>query len=145
MWPCPLISNTLRPKLHQVNKIMRKQLFVFVVLGALLAGALLYLQIRPEEASEKSTVKLYWFIPDGMRAEPDLFNIYRWAEEGKLPNIKKMMARGSYGYSKPVFPSHTPVNFATLLTGTYPRTHGIADGPMHVEGHALDKVSVGGF
>lgn len=89
--------------------------------------------------------KLYWFIPDGMRADPDLFNIYKWAEEGKLPNIKRMMDQGSYGYSTPVFPSHTPVNFATLLTGQLPKKHMIADGPMHVEGKPLNRIAVGGF
>ncbi|MFN8321328.1 MAG: alkaline phosphatase family protein [Chitinophagales bacterium] len=98
---------------------------------------------KPEAA--KPTKKLYWFIPDGMRAEPDLFNIYKWANEGKLPNIKKMMERGSYGYSKPAFPTHTPVNYATLLTGTWPKTNGVGDGPMHEEGFELNKVSVGGF
>ena len=94
---------------------------------------------------KKMNIKLYWFIPDGMRAEPGLFNIYQWAEEGKLPHIKKMMENGAYGFSIPVFPSHTPVNFATLLTGTYPNKHGIADGPMHTEGNPLSIVSVGGF
>jgi len=89
--------------------------------------------------------KLYWFIPDGMRAEPDLFNIFKWAQEGKLPNIKKMMEAGAYGYSIPAFPSHTPVNFATLLTGSYPKVHGVADGPMHIEGFPLDKPSLSGF
>jgi predicted AlkP superfamily phosphohydrolase/phosphomutase len=89
--------------------------------------------------------KLYWFIPDGMRADPDLFNIYKWAEEGKLPNIKRMMDQGSYGYSTPVFPSHTPVNFATLFTGQLPKKHMIADGPMHVEGKPLNRIAVGGF
>ncbi len=90
-------------------------------------------------------LKIYWFIPDGMRAEPDLFNIYQWAEEGELPNIKKMMDQGSYGYSIPVFPSHTPVNFATLLTGTYPKTNGVADGPMHIENRSLSSVAISGF
>ena len=89
--------------------------------------------------------RLYWFIPDGMRADPDLFNIYKWAEEGKLPNIKRMMDQGSYGYSTPVFPSHTPVNFATLFTGQLPKKHMIADGPMHVEGKPLNRIAVGGF
>jgi predicted AlkP superfamily phosphohydrolase/phosphomutase len=90
-------------------------------------------------------LKIYWFIPDGMRAEPELFNVYQWAEEGELPNIKKMMEQGSYGYSIPVFPSHTPVNFATLLTGTYPKTNGVADGPMHVENRSLGSVAISGF
>ena len=89
--------------------------------------------------------KVDWFIPDGMRADPQIFNIYQWAQEGKLPNIKKMMDEGAYGYSIPTFPSHTPVNFATLLTGTYPYTHGVADGPMRIEGYPLEKPSVAGF
>jgi len=97
------------------------------------------------EGEVKQATKLYWFIPDGMRAEPELFDIYKWAEEGRLPNIKKMMDSGVYGFSKPMFPTHTPVNFATLLTGTTPKVHGVADGPMHIEGHTLNKVSVGGF
>jgi hypothetical protein len=55
------------------------------------------------------------------------------------------MENGSYGYCIPVFPSHTPVNFATLFTGAYPKTHGVADGPMHIEGRPLDRVAIGGF
>lgn len=89
--------------------------------------------------------KLYWFIPDGMRAEPELFNIYQWAAEGKLPNIRRMMERGSYGFAKPVFPSHTPANFASLFTGSYPEVHGVNDGPMHTEGNPLGQVSITGF
>lgn len=91
------------------------------------------------------TLKLYWFIPDGLRADPSLFTIFQWAEEGLMPNLKKMMDSGSYGYSIPVFPGHTPTNFATLLTGSTPRVHGIADGPMHIEGYPLKMVSKGGF
>ena len=89
--------------------------------------------------------KLYWFIPDGTRADPKLFTVFQWAKEGKLPHIKKMMEEGVYGYSLPDFPSHTPTNFASLFTGTSPRLHGIADGPMHTEGHLLNRPSVAGF
>ncbi len=89
--------------------------------------------------------KVFWFIPDGMRAEPDLFNIYQWAAEGRLPNIRKMMQRGTYGYCKPAFPGHTPANFATLLTGAYPEVHGVNDGPMHTEGYPLSQIAVPGF
>lgn len=92
-----------------------------------------------------NSVKMYWFIPDGMRADPELINIFEWADKGELPNIKKMMDKGSFGYSIPTFPSHTPTNFATLLTGVYPDKHGVADGPMHIEGRPLNSVAVGGF
>lgn len=97
------------------------------------------------QISSSKPTKLHWFIPDGVRADPDLFKVFQWAKEGKLPNIKRMMELGSYGYSTPVFPSHTPTNFAALLTGTYPVTNGIADGPMRIEGKPLLKPSVAGF
>jgi hypothetical protein len=90
-------------------------------------------------------VKLYWFIPDGLRAEPDLFTIYKWAQEGKLPNIKKLMEKGSYGYSIPVFPGHTPANFASLFTGTLPKDNGVPDGPIRSFGYPLKIISRSGF
>lgn len=114
------------------------------------AGVTLYLLPNRDRAgrvpvSGQRPLKLYWFIPDGLRADHDLFDLFRWAEAGELPNLKKLMDRGTYGYSQPVFPGHTPTNFATLLTGCTPKVHGIADGPMHVEGYPLQMVSKGGF
>jgi predicted AlkP superfamily phosphohydrolase/phosphomutase len=101
-------------------------------------------QVVNQQSDSKPT-KVYWFIPDGMRTESELFKLYEWANEGKLPNIKKLMDSGSYGYAIPTFPSHTPANFATILTGTYPKTNGVADGPMHIEGYPLQAPSVAGF
>ena len=95
--------------------------------------------------SGPSPTKLSWFIPDGFRADPELFNIFKWAQEGKLPNIKRMMEMGSYGYSIPVFPSHTPANFAALVTGMYPKSNGVPDGPMRLEGQSLQNPAIGGF
>ncbi len=116
--------------------------FGLVILILLLVG---WFGFQTYQNNVKNNLKLYWFIPDGTRAEPGLFNIYKWANEGKLPNIKKLMTMGSYGFSKPTFPSHTPVNFATLLTGSLPEVHGIDDGPMHTIGQPLDKITVPGF
>ena len=90
-------------------------------------------------------IKLHWFIPDGLRADPNVFKIYEWAQQGKLPNLRKMMEMGSYGYSIPVFPSHTPVNYASLFTGTSPLRNGVADGPIHEWGHPLASASTSGF
>jgi predicted AlkP superfamily phosphohydrolase/phosphomutase len=97
------------------------------------------------EADARPVTRLHWFIPDGMRADPELFDIYRWAKEGKLPNLRRLMERGAYGFSIPTFPSHTPTNFATLLTGAYPERHGIADGPMRIQERPLARPAVGGF
>lgn len=96
-------------------------------------------------AGPARAAKLYWFVPDGLRADPQVLDLFGWARAGKLPNIKRMMDEGSWGYSIPAFPSHTPVNFATLMTGAWPEKHGVADGPMRVEGFALEKPSVAGF
>ena len=93
----------------------------------------------------KSKIKLYWFIPDGLRAEDEIFKIFEWANSDELPNIHQMMLKGSYGYSRPVFPSHTPTNFATLMTGEYPDVHGVADGAMRHLGFPLSTVFKGGF
>src|SRR3989338_7199281 len=119
-----------------------KNIIILIIALVLVWGGYYYFTniLNPQKPE-----KVYWFIPDGTRAEPDTFTIYKWAEEGKLPNIKKMMDKGSYGYSIPDFPGHTPANFASLLTGSHPIVHGVADGPMHIEGYPLDKPSVAGF
>ena len=51
--------------------------------------------IIPDYAQQKPT-KLYWFIPDGVRAEPDLFKLFEWAKQGYLPHIKYMIEQVLY-------------------------------------------------
>lgn len=116
-----------------------------LVATLVLASLVLPAQAQESDRPAGKQKKLYWFIPDGMRADPDVFDVYQWAREGELPNIKWMMDHGSYGYSIPTFPSHTPTNFATLFTGAYPLRHGVSDGPMHTAGNPLSNVSIGGF
>lgn len=113
------------------------------LLFAALGGAAIYKRLA--KSSSDAELKLYWFIPDGLRAEPDTFQIYQWAKDGTLPNLKRMMENGSYGYSIPTFPGHTPINFATLLTGATPAIHGVADGPIHLQGFPLRMASISGF
>ncbi len=123
-----------------------KRTYIGLAVFAVLVGAAVVLFPKSNVATGDGPItKVYWFIPDGTRADPDIFTIYKWAEEGRLPNLKRLMQIGSYGYSIPDFPSHTPTNFASLLTGTHPKTHGIADGPMHVEGAPLQTPSAAGF
>jgi predicted AlkP superfamily phosphohydrolase/phosphomutase len=121
---------------------------ILVLIGLLVLGTIIVVGGKDKIYNTQTSpndLKLYWFIPDGMRAEPELFTVYKWAEEGKLPNIKKLMEMGSYGYSFPNFPSHTPTNFAALLTGSYPEINGVDDGPMRAIGKPLDAVAVPGF
>lgn len=121
-------------------------LISFILLSAALLFGLRTLTQRSSlSKNTQDKFKLYWFIPDGFRAEPDVFKLFEWARSGELPNFKRLMEMGSYTYSIPVFPGHTPTNFATLLTGFYPETHGINDGPMRIPGYSLKRVVKGGF
>lgn len=122
-------------------KVIRYFFIVAIIASAAFYGWQAFDRQRPHDKG----LKLYWFIPDGVRAEPDLFTIYTWAQAGELPNIKKMMDNGAYGYSIPDYPSHTPVNFASLMTGSHPNVHGVADGTMHIEGYPLSISPIGGF
>lgn len=118
-------------------KALRKVFILLIIAGTVF-------MVINKGQTQKKDLKLYWFIPDGLRND-QIFDMYKWAQEGKLPNLKKMMDNGAYGYSIPDFPSHTPTNFATLLTGDHPDTHGISDGSMHVEGYPLNIVPISGF
>ncbi|MBP3584407.1 MAG: alkaline phosphatase family protein, partial [Peptococcaceae bacterium] len=54
----------------------------------------------------------------------------RLVDEGKLPNVKKLMDLGSCREDLMMLganPTITPPMWATLATGTYPMTHGIVD------------------
>ncbi len=134
----------MRSENQQINISAFKFIFALTIfIGILSANHMGLFSTKTE--IKKSNKKVYWLIPDGFRADRDQFNIYKWAEQGLLPNIRTLMARGSYGYSWPVFPGHTPTNFATLLTGTYPKTHGVSDGPMRALGYPVKMVVKGGF
>lgn len=104
-----------------------------------------WLAFYSKNGAHQDKIKLYWLTADGLRADNDLFNMYKWAQEGKLPNIKKLMDRGTYGYSSPYFPSLTSNNIASLHTGTTPKVHGIIEGAMRLEGHPLEQAVLNGF
>lgn len=133
-----------------LNPKFRNTSVALLALIALLifAFSALYLNSRlpgSQISSAHKGMKLYWFVPDGLRADPETFRIFDWAREGKLPNLKRMMDQGAYGYSVPVFPSHTPVNFASLFTGLSPIGHGVADGPIRQWGYPVSMISMSGF
>ena len=70
--------------------------------------------------------------------------VYRWAQEGKLPALKKLMDRGVYcEHALVPFPTITPPNWTTIATGAWPGTHGITDFEMHTPGTPLDETHQG--
>lgn len=128
---------------------MRKRTTLVVAALVLASGAMIAWNRqetrRAAAAPTARKLKLFWFIPDGLRAEPVTMKVFEWARAGELPNIRALMSRGAWGYSIPVFPGHTPTNTATLVTGATPRVHGVSDGAMRTEGYPLKMVSKNGF
>jgi len=51
----------------------------------------------------------------------------QWMDEGKLPNLSKLAAEGSFSPLQPTIPSQTPVSWSTFATGLDPGRHGIID------------------
>ncbi|MDX9731608.1 MAG: alkaline phosphatase family protein [Bdellovibrionales bacterium] len=133
----------------------RKRTYAAVLSLLLIGSGVYYSQYAHAESNwfrfasskkaQKNQVKLYWLTADGLRADADLFNMYKWAQEGKLPNIKRLMERGAYGYSTPEFPTLTSNNIATLHTGATSKVHGIVEGAIRLEGHPLGQAAINGF
>lgn len=65
---------------------------------------------------------IVWMVWDGAAG----WATRRMLEEGKLPNLCKIMKNGSMADAIPPSPNcQTPPSLATLFTGTWPRNHGI--------------------
>lgn len=58
-------------------------------------------------------------------ATPEL--VERWVEEGKLPNLKRIMEKGVYGKLRSVYPPISPAAWTTFATGYNPGKHGTYD------------------
>ena len=64
--------------------------------------------------------------------------IKEWADEGRLPTLRGLMARGTSAPARSILPGVTPINWASIATGAYPHTHGIVDFDVHLPGEPLD-------
>src|SRR5688500_20379872 len=51
----------------------------------------------------------------------------RWMDEGKLPNLAKLRANGTFRPLLPTTPAQTPVSWSTFSTGIDPGRTGIFD------------------
>ncbi|HEX6862577.1 MAG TPA: alkaline phosphatase family protein, partial [Thermoanaerobaculia bacterium] len=51
----------------------------------------------------------------------------QWMDEGKLPNLAKLRAEGTFAPLRSTIPSQTPVSWSTFSTGLSPGRHGIFD------------------
>ena len=51
----------------------------------------------------------------------------QWMDEGKLPNLAKLRAEGTFSPLRSTIPSQTPVSWSTFSTGLQPGRHSIFD------------------
>src|SRR6266568_4656622 len=83
-------------------------LFVWVILAPIAA------------ASEQKVIVLGFDGVDARYTE-------RWMNEGKLPNLAKLRATGTFRPLRPTLPAQTPVSWSTFSTGIDPGRTGIFD------------------
>ncbi len=66
------------------------------------------------------------------------------AEEGDLPNLKRLMEDGVFAENCLVpYPTITSSNWTTIATGAWPGTHGITGYSVHIPGDPLDEIHDG--
>lgn len=65
--------------------------------------------------------------------------VERFAAEGIVPNMARLVQRGTLTRLIPVVPAQTPTNWTTLATGAYPGTHRVTVWGTHEPGLPLDE------
>ncbi|MFN2303090.1 MAG: alkaline phosphatase family protein [Anaerolineales bacterium] len=53
--------------------------------------------------------------------------IEKWSQTGDLPNLAKLIERGSFGVLRSTMPVHSPTAWSSFLTGLNPGQHGVFD------------------
>lgn len=53
--------------------------------------------------------------------------IKKWAAEGQLPNLARLIERGSFGVLRSTIPVHSPTAWTSFITGLNPGQHGVFD------------------
>lgn len=53
--------------------------------------------------------------------------IAKWAAAGELPNLARLIERGSFGVLNSTIPVHSPTAWASFITGLNPGQHGVFD------------------
>ena len=69
--------------------------------------------------------------------------VERFACEGKLPSIRRLIEGGVFAEAIGAIPTLTGPNWPTIATGAWPRTHGVTDMWVHIPGEPLDRVHSG--
>jgi predicted AlkP superfamily phosphohydrolase/phosphomutase len=71
---------------------------------------------------------------------PIVPRVLKYVEEGEMPHLKQLIAGGVLARNCLVpFPTITPPNWATIVTGAWPGTHGVTCFHVHQPGRPLDE------
>lgn len=90
---------------------------------------------RPQTLVARSgSTRLIWLGFDGA----SMGFVERFAAEGRLPTISRLMAEGAWTESLPVPPCDTPTNWAALQTGAHPGTTEVVSFFTHHPGDPLN-------
>ncbi|MFN7943242.1 MAG: alkaline phosphatase family protein [Thermoanaerobaculia bacterium] len=103
----------------QPKSFVGSRLFRPLALAALAALALA--AARPATAADAQRAVILGF--DGADAKLT----QQWMSEGKLPNLAKLAAEGTFSPLRSTMPSQTPVSWSTFSTGLNPGRHAIFD------------------
>jgi len=69
----------------------------------------------------------------------------KYIQEGRLPNIARLMESGYSAPGLAALPTATSINWTTLATGAWPGTHGIVGMQVHLPGRGHPTEAVTGF
>jgi predicted AlkP superfamily phosphohydrolase/phosphomutase len=96
------------------DRYRRFRLFALAVL------ACLALSVAPLRAEDPKLIILGFDGADAKLTQ-------KWMDEGKLPNLARLRAEGTFAPLRSTIPSQTPVSWSTFSTGLNPGRHGIFD------------------
>lgn len=90
--------------------------------------------------SENSRIRVVILSADALRYD----HLVKLVDEGKLPNISRMMANGMYAKLIVVYPTATAVSHAAISTGAPPGVNGITGNSIHLPNTTVTS-TVSGF
>ncbi len=108
------------------NSPLVLKILVFSLVFLLVLSGVLYTR----ESGEREKLRVVVISIDAVRFD----HLKMLVDEGKLPNIAKLMSSGVYAEMIVVFPTATAVSHAAISTGAPPGVNGIVGNAIHLPG-----------
>jgi predicted AlkP superfamily phosphohydrolase/phosphomutase len=106
--------------MNRMNRLLPLALAACFVFALTLAAGPLPAQQGSPQGGDQKLIILGFDGADAKLAQ-------KWMDEGKLPNLAKLRAQGTFTPLRSTIPSQTPVSWSTFSTGLSPGRHGIFD------------------